>query len=145
MADSSLSALSATTNLLGASLFYSDDGTNDIKVTATQISTFTLGGTVLTVAKGGTGFSASYATGTIIAGNGATFTMVAAGSSGTVLTADPGQVSGLTFTTVTGGAGSPGGASGTVQFNDGGSFNGMSGTSWNNASRTLVMTASAHA
>lgn len=40
MADSTLSALSAASALAGTELFYSDDGSANVKVTATQIQTF---------------------------------------------------------------------------------------------------------
>ena len=40
MPNTKLSALVAAGALTGAELFYSDDGTNDVKVTATQLQTF---------------------------------------------------------------------------------------------------------
>lgn len=41
MADSTLSALTASGALAGSELFYSDSGVADVKVTATQIKTWT--------------------------------------------------------------------------------------------------------
>lgn len=44
MASSKTSSLTAASALTGPELFYADDGTNDVKVTADQIKTFTNGG-----------------------------------------------------------------------------------------------------
>lgn len=51
MANSTVASLTAASALTGTELFYADDGTNDVKVTATQIQTFARGySTAVTVA-----------------------------------------------------------------------------------------------
>lgn len=54
MADTKVSSMTANSGVVAADLFYADDGTNDTKVTGTQLLTYTNTGT-RTVANGGTG------------------------------------------------------------------------------------------
>lgn len=54
MPDSKVSNLTAASALTGVELFYADDGTNDVKVTATQIKTFAVGAGAVSVASGKT-------------------------------------------------------------------------------------------
>jgi hypothetical protein len=54
MPDSTLSNLQSANPLAGSELFYADDGSNDVKVTAAQIKTFILGAGSVSISSGKT-------------------------------------------------------------------------------------------
>jgi hypothetical protein len=54
MADTKLANLTASSALTGTELFYSDNGSQDVKVTAAQIHDFIVGAGAVSVASGKT-------------------------------------------------------------------------------------------
>lgn len=91
MADTKVSSLSAASALTGTELLYGDDGSADVKITATQVQTFANAGT-RTVATGGTGATSLTSHG-ILQGNGTSaITATAEMSNGQLLVGATGGV-----------------------------------------------------